>query len=375
MIYLKYSKKAKKIERYITKCLKILSANEKNKHMLFEMDHNAQFGAHKLNINSSRSHCLFTIYIESKSLTSEEENIHIDMAYRSVIRCGKITFVDLAGSEKLKDSQQQTVKGLRETANINRSLFTLGNVIGTLDAIHRGQLHPSTHVPYRDSVLTKLLMDSLGGNGLAVMLTCVSPAERFLEETLAALQYASRARNIRNTPALQINPKDRVYYHNNNSTIKLKFFCLLLSHLANCFFKALAAFGTIECCLFLSQIIHQLLMEVNRLRAQNIQLKQLLLPSQKAEQLNRDNERQKIPKIENSHFVSKDDMFSNLSHHETEMFKELEATRVEKRQAEVEIKEVMEENNRLLEKIGQLEKVFANNTETNRIVYKERKSL
>ena len=86
--------------------------------------------------------------------------------------------------------------------NINKSLFTLGKVISALgDASNTSGPH---YVPYRDSKLTKLLMDSLGGSSKALMFACCSPAESYLEETLNTLQYAARARNITNKPAMQV---------------------------------------------------------------------------------------------------------------------------------------------------------------------------
>ena len=92
----------------------------------------------------------------------------------------------------------------KETANINRSLFMLGKVIAMLsDGAHSTS---STHIPYRDSKLTKLLMDSLGGSSLALMIACVSPSPEHAEETLNTLHYASRARNIINRPSVQQDP-------------------------------------------------------------------------------------------------------------------------------------------------------------------------
>eukprot|EP00960_Hanusia_phi_P073923 768117-Hanusia_phi.AAC.1 len=91
----------------------------------------------------------------------------------------------------------------KETGSINRSLFTLGKVIAILS---RGE----TFVPYRDSKLTKLLMDSLGGSSSCVMVACCSPSGRFVDETLSTLQYASKAKNICNKPILQLDPSQRL---------------------------------------------------------------------------------------------------------------------------------------------------------------------
>ena len=172
-----------------------------------EGESNRQTGSHELNTKSSRSHCLFTIHIESKHQHNSSSDDHNESAY---VSNGKLSIVDLAGSEKLKDSKQQSDKGLRETANINRSLFTLGKVISTLEKVQSKELPSSTYIPYRDSVLTKLLMDSLGGSGMAIMIACVSPAAKYIDETLSTLYYASRARNIKNKPTKKINAKDRI---------------------------------------------------------------------------------------------------------------------------------------------------------------------
>ncbi|POM65415.1 Kinesin-like protein [Phytophthora palmivora] len=107
-------------------------------------------------------------------------------------------FVDLAGSERQKRTQAEG-KRLKEGIDINKGLLALGNVISALgDDKKRGKVH----VPYRDSKLTRMLQDSLGGNSRTLMLTCVSPADVNFEETLNALKYANRARNIQNKPVV-----------------------------------------------------------------------------------------------------------------------------------------------------------------------------
>ncbi|CDH52276.1 kinesin group protein [Lichtheimia corymbifera JMRC:FSU:9682] len=110
-----------------------------------------------------------------------------------IITTSKFHFVDLAGSERLKRTAAEGDRR-KEGININGGLLALGNVISVLgDPGKRNQ-----HVPYRDSKLTRLLQDSLGGNATTLMIACVSPAEYNLPETLNTLQYASRARNIKN---------------------------------------------------------------------------------------------------------------------------------------------------------------------------------
>jgi len=118
-----------------------------------------------MNKDSSRSHSLLTLYVESEVVDEEDG--------RAVQRFGKVVFVDLAGSERLKESHSEGQTKV-ETGSINKSLFTLGKVISALSDGPRGRAE--AHVPYRDSKLTKLLMDSLGGSSMALMVACVSPA-------------------------------------------------------------------------------------------------------------------------------------------------------------------------------------------------------
>ncbi|KAJ3382655.1 Kinesin- protein 12 [Entophlyctis sp. JEL0112] len=154
---------------------------------------NRTTGAHRLNEYSSRSHSMMTIFIESSKLDALDG--------QSVVKNGKISFVDLAGSERVRESR---AKGdtLTETTNINKSLLTLGNCISALaDPKKR-----SGHIPYRDSNLTKLLSDSLGGTGAALMISCISPSFINLQESLKTLRYAARARKIRTSPIANIVP-------------------------------------------------------------------------------------------------------------------------------------------------------------------------
>lgn len=98
-----------------------------------------------------------------------------------------------------------------ETKQINKSLLALGKVITSLAAIEaraKGSSSTADHVPYRDSKLTKLLMDSLGGNSITVMIACVAPSAMYAEDTANTLNYAARASNIRNKPAINVcNPR------------------------------------------------------------------------------------------------------------------------------------------------------------------------
>ena len=155
---------------------------------------NRKRGTHELNKDSSRSHSILTLYI-----ISEFENMgEIFKKY------GKISFVDLAGSERLKETHSQGGM-LKETGNINKSLFVLGKVISTLT----DKKNSSQHIPYRDSKLTMLLMDSIGGTSKTLMIACVSPSEVYADETMSTLNYASRTMNIKNKPLVQMDGKER----------------------------------------------------------------------------------------------------------------------------------------------------------------------
>ncbi|KAI9152673.1 hypothetical protein H9P43_009469 [Blastocladiella emersonii ATCC 22665] len=162
---------------------------------------NRTTGAHALNERSSRSHSILTVYIEAE----DESPPGDDDDGRPAQRFGKISFVDLAGSERVKDSKT-TGEALNETFNINRSLLVLGNCISALSDPKR----KPGHVPYRDSKLTKLLMDSLGGNGVALMIACVSPSAHAIQETVQTLRYASRAKRIRNRPYVNVDPREQL---------------------------------------------------------------------------------------------------------------------------------------------------------------------
>lgn len=117
------------------------------------------------------------------------------------IKAGKLNLVDLAGSER-QSKTHATGQRLREATKINLSLSALGNVISQLV---EGKV---THVPYRDSKLTRLLQDSLGGNTKTVMIAAISPADYNIEETMTTLRYASRAKHIKNKPRVNQDPKD-----------------------------------------------------------------------------------------------------------------------------------------------------------------------
>jgi kinesin family protein 18/19 len=139
----------------------------------------------KANETSSRSHAVLQIIVEFKDKA---------VGTSSDIYMGKLSLIDLAGSER---ASQTNNRGLRliEGANINRSLLALGNCINALcEAVDKGG---KVYIPYRDSKLTRLLKDSLGGNCRTVMIACISPFANSFEDTHNTLQYANRAKNIK----------------------------------------------------------------------------------------------------------------------------------------------------------------------------------
>ncbi|KAG2458920.1 KIF12 protein, partial [Polypterus senegalus] len=122
-----------------------------------------------------------------------------DNALGSLGKEGKFCIVDLAGNERVKETGSFG-ELLEEACSINRSLLTLGNCISALVDTRKKE----RHIPYRDSKLTKLLADSLGGSGLTLMIACVSPAAECLQETLNVLRYANRAKTIKNRPMAKL---------------------------------------------------------------------------------------------------------------------------------------------------------------------------
>ncbi|RZB69616.1 kinesin-like protein KIN-4C [Glycine soja] len=146
-------------------------------------------GSTNMNSQSSRSHAIFTITMEQKSGDD--------------VLCAKLHLVDLAGSERAKRTGADGMR-LKEGIHINKGLLALGNVISALGDERKRK--EGGHVPYRDSKLTRLLQDSLGGNSKTVMIACVSPADTNAEETLNTLKYANRARNIQNKAVINRDP-------------------------------------------------------------------------------------------------------------------------------------------------------------------------
>lgn len=152
-----------------------------------------------MNNQSSRSHAIFTITLEQlrKIHSNFPGNDTPDEDMGEEYFCAKFHLVDLAGSERAKRTGSDGLR-LQEGIQINKGLLALGNVISALgDEKKRKE---GMHVPYRDSKLTRLLQDSLGGNSKTVMIACISPADINAEESLNTLKYANRARNIQNKP-------------------------------------------------------------------------------------------------------------------------------------------------------------------------------
>lgn len=167
-----------------------------------EGNKNRTIGATDMNEHSSRSHAIFTVTVEIKSSTER-------------IRVGKLNLVDLAGSERQSKSGA-TGQRLKEAGKINLSLSTLGNVIHALVE------ESSSHIPYRDSKLTRLLQDSLGGNSKTLMIANIGPASYNWDETLTTLRYANRAKNIHNAPHVNEDPKDALIRQYQDEISKLR---------------------------------------------------------------------------------------------------------------------------------------------------------
>ncbi|KAF0763630.1 kinesin-like protein KIF11 [Aphis craccivora] len=147
-----------------------------------------QTAATLMNAQSSRSHTIFTITVHIKESTIENEDI---------VRVGKLNLVDLAGSENIGRSGAIERRAC-EAGNINKSLLTLGRCITSL-------VEQTPHIPYRESKLTRLLQDSLGGKTKTSIIATISPSHCNLEETMSTLDYASRAKSIKNKP--EVNQK------------------------------------------------------------------------------------------------------------------------------------------------------------------------
>ncbi|KAJ7942434.1 Kinesin-like protein [Quillaja saponaria] len=158
-------------------------------------------GSTNMNNQSSRSHAIFTITLEQmhKPHLDPRGNNIVDEDMGEEYLSAKLHLVDLAGSERAKRTGSDGLR-FKEGIHINKGLLALGNVISALGDDKKRK--EGVHVPYRDSKLTRLLQDSLGGNSKTVMIACISPADVNAEESLNTLKYANRARNIQNKPVV-----------------------------------------------------------------------------------------------------------------------------------------------------------------------------
>ncbi|XP_061910308.1 kinesin-like protein KIF1B isoform X17 [Entelurus aequoreus] len=168
--------------------------------------------ATNMNETSSRSHAVFTIVFTQKKHDSETD--------LSTEKVSKISLVDLAGSERA-DSTGATGTRLKEGANINKSLTTLGKVISALAEVSKKK-KKTDFIPYRDSVLTWLLRENLGGNSRTAMVAALSPADINYDETLSTLRYADRAKNIKCNAVINEDPNNKLVRDLKDEVARLK---------------------------------------------------------------------------------------------------------------------------------------------------------
>jgi len=166
----------------------VCTTEEEALNMLFEGETNRTICQHELNKNSSRSHCIFTVHVESKSRVESTEKVHVS----------KLHLVDLAGSERTKKTGSSGIT-LKEAAFINKSLSFLEQVVVAVCDRHRD------HVPYRQSKLTNLLKDSIGGNCKTLMIANVWPEPEHLEETISTCKFATRMMRVSNEATINVN--------------------------------------------------------------------------------------------------------------------------------------------------------------------------
>lgn len=184
------------VVKTVDEMLKWMNKGDKQRHV----------GATAMNQDSSRSHSIFTVYLEIEEKVDTKN---------SKIKAGKLNLVDLAGSER-QSKTEATGQRLKEATKINLSLSALGNVIAALVS------GKNKHIPYRDSKLTRLLQDSLGGNTKTLMIAAISPADDNYDETLGTLKYANRAKQIKNKPKINEDPKDAMIREYQEELKKLK---------------------------------------------------------------------------------------------------------------------------------------------------------
>ena len=195
-------------------------ANEEEAfNLLFEGESNRTISEHQLNKASTRSHCIFTISIEMKSKVESSEKV----------LTSKLNFVDLAGSERVKETGSSGI-ALKEAAYINKSLTFLEQVVVALtDKTRRKE-----YVPYRQSKLTHILKDGIGGNSKTIMIATIWPEEQFILDTLSTLNFAKRMKNVVNDLSVNIMLDKNAYVKKlNKEIIELKKELLMHNTLAN----------------------------------------------------------------------------------------------------------------------------------------------
>ena len=197
----------------------VVSNEEEAFNLLFEGESNRTISEHQLNKASTRSHCIFTISIEMKSKVESSEKV----------LTSKLNFVDLAGSERVKETGSSGL-ALKEAAYINKSLTFLEQVVVALtDKTERKE-----YVPYRQSKLTHILKDAVGGNCKTIMITTIWPEEQFILDTLSTLNFAKRMKNVVNDLSVNIMLDKNAYVKKLNKEIKeLKKELLMHNTLAN----------------------------------------------------------------------------------------------------------------------------------------------
>ena len=197
----------------------VVANEEEAFNLLFEGESNRTVSEHQLNKASTRSHCIFTISIEMKSKVESSEKV----------LTSKLNFVDLAGSERVKETGSSGI-ALKEAAYINKSLTFLEQVVVALtDKTKRKE-----YVPYRQSKLTHILKDAIGGNCKTIMIATIWPEEQFILDTLSTLNFAKRMKNVVNDLSVNIMLDKNAYVKKLNKEIKeLKKELLMHNTLAN----------------------------------------------------------------------------------------------------------------------------------------------
>jgi len=195
----------------------IVSSEEELIRYLEEGSEYRATGPTMMNVQSSRSHAIFTVILTQKKRATLKDDTVTDVLEPEEVICSKFHFVDLAGSERLKRTQA-VGETMKEGININCGLLALGNVISALGDPKR----KATHVPFRESKITRLLQDSLGGNSQTLMIACISPAEINIDESLNTLRYANRARNIENKPIINRDADSAKFIELQNEVLALR---------------------------------------------------------------------------------------------------------------------------------------------------------